>query len=502
MKRLLSDIEKREVRDQQVASDGSLRCFISGDVINTEDSIEYDHVHPFSKDGETTTANIRIVLKTYNRRKSDQSLHDIRDNLRLERLFDARKNNIRLQDIFELKDIARRSTHATQNGTLIKIDDGISSFEFPLYYDAILDVQYFYGRIPVAWLENDDQEGLQPRVIDYKRLIAIRDHLKSHPQLAPSIGRLLGNKLKLFDGQHKLAAQVLNNQTIVDIKIYVSPQEATGAKNLFDNLMITNLEAHSKLKQIPFYTSTLLDRLSAIYKEMWEEFVAEKPADQHTEANFVRFLSTQRKFSSTEAKEMLRGAIKNSTLDGSKLSGYVAKASKDASYPMTMDLLNQTIFRSTLYLEPSNARFTSEDDHRNSEVNNFSDVASLLIQETHIENWVQNVKGKTLTSLEIKARRIWHKGSVLTWAPYLKSILYYALHIMTNDQREKMLYRPAMSEQQKDVIRHCLHRLFSHPMWDDPESEIDSLLVSAKRQDELFNRKGLTESFVLHGTSL
>jgi hypothetical protein len=215
-KRQLSDAEKQAVRAQQIGADGSLRCFISGDIINSNDDIEYDHIHPFAKDGETSTANIRIVLKIYNRRKSDQSLYDMRDNVRLERLFEAKKNNIRLQDIFKLKDIEKRKTHAhTNDDKAIQIDDGQTALEFPLFNDALLKVSYFYGRIPVSWLENDDQEGLQPRVIDYKRLIAIRDHLKSHPQLAPSIARLLGSRLKLFDGQHKLAAQVLNNQTEV-----------------------------------------------------------------------------------------------------------------------------------------------------------------------------------------------------------------------------------------------------------------------------------------------
>jgi hypothetical protein len=64
-------------------------------------------------------------------------------------------------------------------------------------------------------------------------------------------------------------------------------------------------------------------------------------------------------------------------------------------------------------------------------------VSDLLVQETGIENWVPHSKGKTLTNVQTKARRIWHKGSVLTWAPYLKSILYFALQTMTNDEREK-----------------------------------------------------------------
>lgn len=224
MKRQLADAEKQTVRQQQISQDGSLRCFISGDIITDQDEIEYDHIQPYAKDGETSTANIRIVLKKHNRRKSDQSLYEVRDNLRLERLFESKKNNIKLQDILELKDVERRSTHASRKNGSILVEDGQLSREFPLFNDAILNVDYFYGRIPISWLENDDQEGLQPRVIDYKRLISIRDHLKNHPQLAPSIGRLLSSQLKLFDGQHKLAAQVLNNQVEVDVKVYVSPQ--------------------------------------------------------------------------------------------------------------------------------------------------------------------------------------------------------------------------------------------------------------------------------------
>jgi hypothetical protein len=148
-----------------------------------------------------------------------------------------------LQDILELKDVQRKSLFAKIDDASsdILIDDGGAKRPFPLLKDDILNVLYFYGRVPISWFENDDQEGLQPRVIDYKRLIGIRDHLKIHPQLAPSIARLLGNHLKLFDGQHKLAAQILNNNCEADIKVYVSPEEPASAKKLFDDLMITNL---------------------------------------------------------------------------------------------------------------------------------------------------------------------------------------------------------------------------------------------------------------------
>lgn len=498
-KRQLSDSEKQIVRQQQVGQDGGLRCFISGEVITPEDEIEYDHIQPYSKDGDTSVANIRIVLKKYNRRKSNQSLYDVRDNLRLERLFESKKNHIKLQDILELKDVTHRSIHCTVASDTVAIDDGLEKRTFSLLDDAILGVPYFYGRVPISWLENDDQEGLQPRVIDYKRIISIRDHLKIHPQLAPSIARLVGNKLKLFDGQHKLAAQVLNNNLQADVKVYVSPEGEDAAKRLFDDLMITNLEAHSKLKQVPFYTSTLLDRLSVIYRELLEEFISTKAPESHTEENFVHFLSVTKQYSKTAAKDMLRSAIKTAALSGSELEQYVAEASKDASFPMTIDLLEKTIFPSMLYLDPATAKFTSAQDFRSEETQNFAEVAKLIVTETGLANWVQNIKGKSLTSEQLKARRIWHKGAVLTWAPYLKSILYFALQAMTSGEREKLLYRESITDRQKEIIQKCLNRLFSHPLWDEPEGEVDSLLVSARKQDELFAKKGLTERYVIYG---
>ncbi len=463
------------------------------------DDTEYDHIHAFSKGGETDIVNVRLVFKKYNRRKSDESLYDARDNLKLERLFAQQKNNIKLQDILKLKEVEHKRIHADQSGATITISDATEKRIFQLFHDTILDVDYFYGKVPIAWLENDDQEGLQPRVIDYKRLITIRDHLKDHPQLAPSIGRLVGMKLKLFDGQHKLAGQILNNLTEIDVKMYISPDEEIKAKKLFDDLMITNLEAHSKLKQVPFYTSTLFDRLSIIYKDLLDEFISNKLPDQHTENNFVHFLVIERQYEKTAAKEMLRSAIKNSALENSALSDFVAVASKDANYPITIDLLNKTIFPATLYLEPSTAQFGSKNDYRNSEVDNFKDLASIIVSESFLEHWVPNIKGKSLTNIQLKARRIWHKGSVLTWAPYLKSILYFALHAMTTEERDQILYRAGFEDKDKRIIQQCFHRLFNHNIWDEPEGELDSLLVSAKKQDDLFKRKGLTESYVLYG---
>lgn len=501
-KRQISEEDKKKVIESQRESDGSLRCFISGEVINLQaDEYEFDHIQPYSQGGDTSISNIRVVLKTYNRRKSDQSLYEVRDNLRLERLFIEKKNSIKLQDILELKSFEHRSIHITSQNGSVSIADGTDSRTFPTFVDPILNVPYFYGRVPLKWIQNDDQEGLQPRVIDYKRLITLRDHLKSHPQMAPAIARLLDGTIRLFDGQHKVAAQILNSVSDIDIKVYISPADETKAKELFDALMITNLEAHSKLRQVPFYTSTLLERLSVIYRELWEEFATKKPASLHSEANFVNFLITEKNFTRSKANDVFRAAVKDNALSQSALSVFIAEASKDSAYPITQDVMNTAIFPVCLYLQPSPALFDTTADYRNHEVANFRVFSELLVEQSFLRDWVQRVPNKLLTHVQLKARRIWHKGSVLTWSPYLKDIIINTFNMKTEDDRVRLLYRPEMTKDDRDRIHTYLSRLFNHPMWDMPEGEIDSILVSAKKQEELFRRNGLTSIYVLTGSN-
>jgi hypothetical protein len=502
MKRQISEVDKQRVIAMQRESDGSLRCFISGEVVNLQsDDYEFDHIQPHSKDGDTDVANIRVVLKKYNRRKSAQSLYQVRDNLSLEKLFVDKKNSIKLQDILTLKRVERRPIHASVHDSQIEISDGTENRAFTVFPDPILGIPYFYGRVPLKWVQNDDQEGLQPRVIDYKRLITLREHLKDHPQMAPAVARLLDGSIRLFDGQHKVAAQILNEVQDIDIKVYVSPSDEAASKELFDALMITNLEAHSKLRQVPFYTSTLLERLSVIYREFWEEFAMKKPGAEHSEANFVKFLVTEKNFSRGKASDVFRAAVKDNALGESALQRYIAEASKDSSFPVTQDLMNKALFPVCLYLQPSAALFDSAADYRNHELANFRMLADLLVEETFLKDWVQRQTNTSLTNSQLKARRIWHKGSVLTWGPYLKDIIINTFNMKTEDERSRLLYRPEMTQDEKVRIRTCLSRLFNHPIWDTPEGEIDNLLVSAQKQDALFVRNGLTPMYVLTGSA-
>ena len=498
----LSSTQKELILKSQTSKDGSVRCFISGHVISPEtDDIEYDHVIPISKGGADEIENIKATLKEFNRRKSDQTLYQARENYELEKLFNE-KRKVRLQDIFEYKKLTKKSFHHELNDKSIKLYDGEISIEFPLFYDDILEVQYFYGSIPLTWIENDDEEGLQPRSIIYKKLLKMRDHLSSKPQLAPSIARLKNGKILQFDGQHKNSGCILNNRERIDIKVFISPENENLSKKLFDELMRTNLEAHSELAQESFFTSTLFDRLSVIYKEHMEEYLSTPQPVPHSESDFVNFLVNKKNEDRKGAREMIKSTIITSAIKSSEFKEYTAEASKDSKYPLSVDAFKKVILPNLMYLEPSISPIQSEKDYRDEELENFQMIAKIICEKGKLSDWVSTNKND-VNDYQRKVKRFWYKGSVMTWAPYLKSIILNSLSIITNDERVRLLYRAKIQDYQLKSIEVCLDRLFNHPMWDEPfGSDIDTFLTNSQRQTDFFTKKGLTEIYVLTGKNI
>jgi hypothetical protein len=151
--RQITDSEKEIVKTNQRDSNGPLHCFISGEIINeSTDEIEYDHITAFSYDGPSDIINVRVVLKEYNRRKKDQTLFDIRDQINIQRLYEKKQNNVKLQDILEYKGEKNINTKIEINEKQIIISDGTEIRNFNLLHDQILGVDYFYCRVPIKWI--------------------------------------------------------------------------------------------------------------------------------------------------------------------------------------------------------------------------------------------------------------------------------------------------------------------------------------------------------------
>ena len=188
--------------------------------------MEFDHIEPKSKGGQSDRDNIAPVCRRHNNDKRAMSLLEYRDKLQMASFFDNPRPRY-LNDLLEnrigkygenvhidIDSIANQITLRWFNG---------KSATYPLYTDDVKGYKYFYAKLPVLGIQNDT--SLQPRPLEFKRLWQLYQHLRKHTQLSPSIGRYIDNSILLFDGQHKAAAQVWNGRKELDCKIYLAPDE-------------------------------------------------------------------------------------------------------------------------------------------------------------------------------------------------------------------------------------------------------------------------------------
>lgn len=464
-----------------------LRCFIDDHPIESEDDVEYDHIDSYSEGGRTAIDNIAIVCRRHNRDKRNLPLSEYRDRLRLRRFFEGAKKR-RLDDLLhdrlgEGKFGQRLNFEADGEEATVYFDSGVR--KLPLLTCPATNERYFFASVPVAYVRNDVE--LQPRALEPERVWELYRHLRRHTQLQPAVGRFVDGALLLFDGQHKAAAQVWAGRGTIDCKVYIDPDVR--------RLKETNLSAHDKLRQMPFYTSTLLEKYAGMASEDWEEFLL-APGPK-TEAAFVGFMRARADLSRPEAVKRIRSMIYKDILEhpDNELRDYIAEENRTRENPLTMYRLEKTFFTEFIAPPPLDDEFESESYHRDEERENFVRLMNSIVERVLADRWAPERKDAGHTT----AARIFSAGALRAWVPFLRDALAPALQIFEQDERRRLLYRP-LGDADFENIEGLVNRLFSHKVWEDPDPELNDLRYdNAERAREMLRRWGLTPNWILGG---
>jgi hypothetical protein len=344
---------------------------------------------------------------------------------------------------------------------------------------------YFYTVLPIEFLSNDGE--LQPRPLEQKRLWELYRHLYAHTQLAPAVCRMVGNHIYLFDGQHKSAAQVWAGRKLLDCKVYIEPD----VRKLKD----TNLIAHDKLRQMAFFTSTLLSKYSDIFKQEWDEYL-ERPGAKN-EKDFVAYLRTHGK-TMPEAKKMLLMAIEQDVLDDpdNRMSEFIAERNRTRKNPVSISIIQKTFFKEFILDPPTDVEFEGPEDFREFEKKNLVKLLSSVADKQLVGCWNPDAD----SAAHKRAERIFGAGSMRAWVPMLRDVIAQALQLYDTKDRKKVLFR-AINEDDWQKIEGRIDRLFSHKLWEDPSPEVEAQLkVNAAEQVRSFMLgKGLTVNWVFGG---
>ncbi|MDE5464374.1 HNH endonuclease [Bradyrhizobium sp. CSS354] len=477
------------------------RCYANGHAISEEEQVQFDHIHAHVRGGDSELNNIAPMCSQHNKQKGQLSLEDFRTKLQLDAFFEiGAKLTLRhlLAFLQQNKRIDRYGLPivALADDGAVKLDTQSGDLSYTLYKCPTTGWQYFYATLDISLLDSDDEGddsiGLQPRYLIKDKVFSLYRHFQAHPVLQPSIGRITGSHIRLFDGQHKIAALLMNGRRVFECKIYLNP----NLRLLND----TNIAAHDAFAQTRFYSSIMVMKLGAEFAQDFEDFKnLEQPQIKNEQAFFHYVLSRPNAMlTKAELNRRFRAHLYNSVLTDqrNKLDRFVSRGNRGTDeQPITMDMLDKSIFAHFLYREPAVESMTAEEYRRDDELSNMVDLCSMLV-DGGLESW--DAKAPKDDQHRLRLQRIFSSKSMMAWSELLWDAVCARLEITDTDERLRVFYRQ-LSTAEIERVRRVVLRLYDWSHWSTPkDDQIDRILSDKKTAvKDWFKAHGLTTGYLM-----
>lgn len=496
LKRQISEDEKKIILERH-----GRNCFATGHAIPETETLHYDHIQAFAIGGASELENIAPMCEHHNKSKGTLSLGDFRMKLRLEEFFrQGERLTLRhlLEYLREKKDINSFGDPVVvkEHDDYVSLETHAHSSTHPLNVCGKTGWKYFFASLPVSVLNSDDDEnhqfGLQPRFLIFDKVFDLYRHFHVYPVLQPSIGRLQGDRLLLFDGQHKAAALLLHGRSTIECKIYLNPDVRI--------LNQTNIAAHDKFAQTRFFSSVMILKLGNQFGKDFEDYRKLEDGSVKSETGFLAYFAAVHAsdLGTAERNKRFRSYLYNSILEDSdnKTKALVSTSNRGSStQPLTVDMLSKSLFACFLNTQPVSDNMATDDYRREFEFNNNIHLLNIF-WDLALEKW--NPKASRDDTNQIKLNRLFSSKSIMAWAELFRDAVCAKLDLEDADDRQKPFYRE-LSESDFQKIRKIAERLLGWPMWIAPtNSEIDGQIAGNKSKlKEWFRGKGLTTGYLM-----
>lgn len=494
LKRQLNDSEK-----EQILQKCGRRCFATNHEIPESETVEFDHLRAFASGGESELNNIAPMCSIHNREKGQLTLYDFRAKLELADFF-KKGDRLTLRDLLGyLRSKGSISQYALpvsvhDDGDRITLKSPNDSQRFRIYQCPITGWKYFYATLSVNLIDSDDDQdqsiGLQPRYLIFDKVFELFRHFQRHPVLQPSLGRIVNDRIYLFDGQHKAAAVLWNGRREIECKIYTAPDMRL--------LNQTNICAHEKFAQTRFFSSIMVSKLGSQFKGDFDEYRDREDDKPKTEKGFVDFLRSKDTLTRFEVNKRFRSYLHNSILEaeGNRFAEYVSAGNRRTKEkPITMDMLSKSLFSNFLNQTPVSENMATDAYMRDVEIKNMVNLMNMFV-DLVLHQW--DSKADSHTGIQKKLERFFGSKSMMSWSEILRDAICGKLDIHDSDEKVRPFYRN-FDEQQVNQIKSVVTRLLDWKRWDSPlDDDIDKVLSDKKsRVKEWMKDQGLTTGYLM-----
>jgi hypothetical protein len=498
--------EDRKALEKRLFDRQSAKCFIceeSIDLVIHEGNLDVDHIDPLLEGGLDEENNFALTHSPCNRSKSASDLRVARRMAQFERLQrEAQARGARganLGHLLEQYGGARAQLRLDKTDVRIRYalsEAGDPTIQdLPLYTDALSGMQYFFAVLPIEYLHHDDR--INPRSIGENIRGLIEEFMKKRPQLHVSLGWWAPDaegqgRVKVFDGQHKAAAQILLGVKRLPVRVFISPD--------VEVILQANTNAGGKLRQVAFDAAVMRHLGSTIFTDRVKTYQQMKglPEDNYrfSEKDLVSFFKG-------EHREMLR-YILDSARDAitynqdNRLMEFVEWAGKGAERPLSYSSVEKTFFSEFLFKgslsSPIDEGMDRGDNPRMLERQQMVKLMALFAKVFFIGKWDPEVggrrvenrlqKGETIPEDHLRAWRVAREEILAVLLQWVRLVIenYFAFTGQMVDKER--LFQVKYPDTLWARLEAFLNNVAKLPCWID--RELSTTVFGAKQNRDFW----------------
>lgn len=459
------------------------KCFICGEDIDLDlQETNIDHIVPLAGKGKDDKSNFALTHESCNKSKQDANLEIARVLAKLKRI----QNNVQsnenrsasLKDVLiEEKGSLFEFKYKIENNEIVYVFDEINDvkiYHAPIFTDKLSNEKTCFIDVPIEYLYHD--EIINPRGINNSISLLVKEFYKGNPQLHLTLARIDGNRIKVFDGQHKAVAQILLGNRNICVRLFINPD--------VNKLTETNTNAGSKLRQIAFDKSVMRQLNNTLYLERVKKY----QEDHGLNSDDFSFSEVQLcdYFKGENLKKYVIDAVKSSITNSpdNKLKDFIDFEGKGKSLPLSHSTFDKVFL--SLFIDSKNILKTPIDyktddglNPRELEISQISKLLSIIADNIYIgkfnpeigvnriEQKILDGKDSEITDSHLIAYRISKEEIVYNWLPYIIKVV--SMYFLNNgiSYNEKSIFQTQFPDQLWQNIEKFIISLAELPLWKD-----------------------------------
>ncbi len=477
----LNKATRKELIHKLYESQGG-KCFICEEPIDLEmhKELDIDHVIPIAQNGKDDPSNFALTHSSCNRSKQDADLNVAKIIVKFENLKESIPKNRgpNLDDILKINGGSKYYLNVKIEDNKIKYNlNSLSNsiYETELYRDELSGFEYFFAILPIEHLYHDDK--INPRSIGNNISKLIKEFYLKRPQLHISLGYIDTKedkiKVRIFDGQHKAAAQVLLGIKKIPVRIFINPD--------IDVLLATNTNAGTILRQVAFDKSVQRHLGNSLYLDRVEKYKKDRNLKEEdfnfSEKDLVQYFKGE----SREMKRYILDSVRDSITHNpeNNLKDYIDFGGRAKEKPLSYSTIEKTFYSFFIYQQvletPINYKLEEGENPRELEKEQILKLMNIIAKEIFIGKYDPDIgtyqveikiqNGENIPMDHLIAFRMSKEEILYNWLKYIEQIIknYFIMQGKPIDEEKLFLYQ--FSDLLWDRIRIFVRNMRNLPIW-------------------------------------